>query len=74
MDDWSSFAPALEAMSQALDNGQVESASEFDPRQAHSFLPRAYGWIDEVPTLIISSWYVKQEARSRTLQHARLTP
>ncbi len=46
MDDWSSFAPKLEAMSQKLNQGQLQEAQAFDPKQAHSFLPRAYGWID----------------------------
>ena len=46
MDDWSSFAPKLEAMSKALSQGKIETATDFEPQQAHSFLPRAYGWID----------------------------
>ncbi len=45
LDDWDEVAPKLEAIYARLNDGTEEGAP-FDPRQAHSPLPRAYEWVD----------------------------
>jgi fumarylacetoacetate (FAA) hydrolase len=46
MDDWRKYAPQLLELSHALNRGEVEKSTRLDPNELHSFLPRAYGWID----------------------------
>ncbi|WEK02713.1 MAG: fumarylacetoacetate hydrolase family protein [Candidatus Devosia phytovorans] len=45
LDDWSTLAPALAALSAELDAGAI-AGQPFDPVQALAPLPRAYQWID----------------------------
>ena len=46
LDDWQRVAPRLTQLSVALDAGETRHAIAFDPKQAHSPLPRAYQWVD----------------------------
>lgn len=46
LDDWAAVAPKLKAVSQALEAGRADGAFAFDPKEAHSPLPRAYQWAD----------------------------
>jgi fumarylacetoacetate (FAA) hydrolase len=46
LDDWQRVAPKLAQLSVALDAGETRHAIAFDPKQAHSPLPRAYQWVD----------------------------
>ena len=46
LDDWQRIAPKLAELSVALDAGDTRHAIAFDPKQAHSPLPRAYQWVD----------------------------
>jgi fumarylacetoacetate (FAA) hydrolase len=46
LDDWNRNAPALDAISEALNAGSLPDAFAFDPTAARAPLPRAYQWID----------------------------
>jgi fumarylacetoacetate (FAA) hydrolase len=46
LDDWNRTLPALEAISDALNAGQLPDATLFDPSAAMAPLPRAYQWAD----------------------------
>src|SRR5437016_2377266 len=46
LDEWSVVAPHLEKLYAQLNEGKATGAAAFDPRQAHSPLPRAYQWAD----------------------------
>ena len=46
MDNWSQFSEPLTNLSTALNQNSLTEAVDFNASQAHSFLPRAYGWID----------------------------
>ncbi len=46
LDDWNELAPKLEEIYQALNDGSVEGAVDFDETQCHSPLPRAFQWAD----------------------------
>lgn len=46
MDQWETHEAALIEMSNQLNAGHLEEAQDVDLHSLHSFLPRAYGWID----------------------------
>src|SRR6266478_10052548 len=46
LDDLQRVAPELARLSVALDAGEARHAIAFDPKRAHSPLPRAYQWVD----------------------------
>jgi fumarylacetoacetate (FAA) hydrolase len=46
LDEWGAVAPHLEKLYAQLNEGKTTGAVAFDPRQAHSPLPRAYQWAD----------------------------
>lgn len=46
LDDWAVCEPRLQALYQALNEGDCASAFPFDPIQAMAPLPRAYQWVD----------------------------
>ena len=46
LDEWGVVAPHLEKLYAQLIEGKAPGAVAFDPRQAHSPLPRAYQWAD----------------------------
>jgi fumarylacetoacetate (FAA) hydrolase len=46
LDAWDATAPRLEQLYAQLNEGKVTRAVAFDPRLAHSPLPRAYQWAD----------------------------
>src|ERR1700716_4160189 len=46
LDEWNVVAPHLEKLYVQLNEGKTTGAAAFDPRQAHSPLPRAYQWAD----------------------------
>src|ERR1700730_7886947 len=46
LDEWGVVAPRLEKLYAQLNEGKTTGAGAFDPRQAHSPLPRAYQWAD----------------------------
>ena len=46
LDEWGVVAPHLEKLYAQLNEGKTTGAVAFDPRQAHSPLPRAYQWAD----------------------------
>ena len=46
MDDWDAALPALLALYEELNAGKIAGTAEFDPRECHSPLPRAYQWAD----------------------------
>jgi len=46
LDEWTRCAPALSAVSDALNRGVLPDAERFDPRGAMAPLPRAYQWLD----------------------------
>jgi fumarylacetoacetate (FAA) hydrolase len=46
LDAWDALAPRLENVYAQLNDGKVAREIAFDPRQAHSPLPRAYQWAD----------------------------
>jgi fumarylacetoacetate (FAA) hydrolase len=46
LDEWGVVAPHLEEVYAQLNEGKTARAVAFDPRQAHSPLPRAYQWAD----------------------------
>ncbi|WP_420546685.1 fumarylacetoacetate hydrolase family protein [Curvivirga sp.] len=46
LDDWDDLAPKLQNVSDALNEGQLDAAKEFDQTACESPLPRAYQWAD----------------------------
>jgi fumarylacetoacetate (FAA) hydrolase len=46
LEEWNVVAPHLERLYAQLNEGKTTGAVAFDPRQAHSPLPRAYQWAD----------------------------
>ena len=46
LDNWAQAAPALQAVYDALNHGDVAAAVAFDAACCHSPLPRAYQWAD----------------------------
>ncbi len=46
LDDWSTKAPQLEAVYNALNQGTANGSFAVDVSSLHSPFPRAYGWID----------------------------
>jgi fumarylacetoacetate (FAA) hydrolase len=46
LDGWDDAAPRLESLYARLNEGNATRAVMFDPRRAHSPLPRAYQWAD----------------------------
>ena len=46
LDDWRFFAPQLEEIYQALNQGRARHTFAFDPKQAMAPLPRAFQWAD----------------------------
>ena len=46
LDDWAQIRPALEAISNQLNAGAVETAVDLDLNQLMAPLPRAYQWVD----------------------------
>ena len=46
MEDWDAYAPALQALSDALNAGTADNAVDFDQARALSPLPRSFQWID----------------------------
>src|SRR6185295_2293653 len=46
LDDWRSVAPHLEELTDKLNSGRVRDTAEFQPRDCHAPLPRAYQWAD----------------------------
>ncbi len=46
LEQWADAAPALQAVSAALNAGQAGSAFAFDPSRCEAPLPRAYQWCD----------------------------
>ena len=46
LDDWDKYAPALEALYAALNDGAVEASFPFDSAQMMAPLPRSYHWVD----------------------------
>jgi fumarylacetoacetate (FAA) hydrolase len=46
LDDWERVSPRLAEVGARLDAGDLAGAQAFDPRVAHSPLPRAYQWAD----------------------------
>ncbi len=66
IDSWDEFAPKLEDLYQALNNGSVEGAA-FDQSQAESPLPRAYQWAD-------GSAYVNHVELVRKARNAEMPP
>jgi fumarylacetoacetate (FAA) hydrolase len=46
LDNWAQVKPRLEDRYKQLQGGQSNNAEPFDPKRAHSPLPRAYQWVD----------------------------
>ena len=46
LDHWERLAPELEALSSALNAGDIRNAFPFEPAQALAPLPRAWQWLD----------------------------
>ena len=46
LDHWADAAPKLQALAASLEAGKSADAFAFEPRTAHSPLPRAYQWAD----------------------------
>jgi fumarylacetoacetate (FAA) hydrolase len=46
LDDWSFFAPQLQDLYDALNQGKARHSFEFDPYRCMAPLPRAYQWAD----------------------------
>jgi fumarylacetoacetate (FAA) hydrolase len=63
LDDWQHAEPALAALSQQLDAGEI-AGQAFDPASAHAPLPRAYQWID-------GSAYMSHLERVRSLKGSK---
>lgn len=65
LDDWARAAPILRALSQRLNDGQLDGTIAFDPRACLSPLPRAFQWAD-------GSAYVNHVALVRKARGAEL--
>ena len=46
LDDWDAVLPALQSLADGLNGGQIAGTAEFNPRDCHAPLPRAYQWAD----------------------------
>ena len=46
LDDWDAVAPLLQAISDEINGGRIAGTAEFNARDCHSPLPRAYQWAD----------------------------
>ena len=46
LDDWDTVAPLLQAISEEINGGKIAGTAEFNARDCHSPLPRAYQWAD----------------------------
>ncbi|RYV02482.1 2-keto-4-pentenoate hydratase [Shewanella sp. OPT22] len=46
MDSWDLLQPQLQELYEALNEGQMDNAVDFDESKCHSPLPRAYQWAD----------------------------
>lgn len=46
LDSWTTMAPKLQAISDALNKGEASGAIAYDPAKLHAPLPRAYQWCD----------------------------
>ncbi|RVU38640.1 FAA hydrolase family protein [Hwanghaeella grinnelliae] len=46
LDDWETMAPALQVLSDRVNDGTAEEIFDFDPARAEAPLPRAYQWAD----------------------------
>ena len=46
LDDWNFFAPQLQDLYDALNQGKARHSFEFDPYRCMAPLPRAYQWAD----------------------------
>jgi len=46
LDDWETMEPALQVLSDRVNDGTAEDMFDFDPAQAEAPLPRAYQWAD----------------------------
>ncbi|WP_428852174.1 fumarylacetoacetate hydrolase family protein [Imbroritus primus] len=67
LDDWSFFAPQLEDIYQALNQGRARHPFPFDPTQCMAPLPRAYQWAD-------GSAYVNHVELVRKARGAEMPP
>lgn len=65
LDDWSTAAPALQALSDAVNAGTAAGSFDFDPSAMASPLPRAYQWVD-------GSAYLSHAERVRRSRGAEL--
>ena len=46
LDDWETMAPALQVLSDRVNNGSAEDIFDFEPANCEAPLPRAYQWAD----------------------------
>jgi fumarylacetoacetate (FAA) hydrolase len=46
LDDWDAVLPGLRALSEEINGGKIAGTAEFNPRDCHAPLPRAYQWAD----------------------------
>lgn len=67
LDDWGFFAPQLEDIYQALNQGRARHPFPFDPAQCMAPLPRAYQWAD-------GSAYVNHVELVRKARGAEMPP
>lgn len=67
LDDWNFFAPQLEDVYQALNQGRARHPFPFDPAQCMAPLPRAYQWAD-------GSAYVNHVELVRKARGAEMPP
>lgn len=67
LDDWDGVAPELEKAYQALNNGELSDAQDFDESLCESPLPRAYQWAD-------GSAYVNHVELVRRARNAEMPP
>ena len=67
LDDWDRCEPQLRQIYEALNDGSISTADQFEPLQCHSPLPRAYQWAD-------GSAYVNHVELVRRARGAELPP
>lgn len=67
LDDWDTHVGPLQAVSEALNRGDLSAAQPFDPAACHAPLPRAYQWAD-------GSAYVNHVELVRRARNAELPP
>jgi fumarylacetoacetate (FAA) hydrolase len=67
LDDWNFFAPQLEDLYQALNQGRARHPFPFDPAQCMAPLPRAFQWVD-------GSAYVNHVELVRKARGAEMPP